>query len=70
MYARLLSELQPRRMIMTIDVVNDDGTITVSSGDGGTIRVLGTGSVGDKVYVQGGVVIGTAPNLTHYTIEV
>ena len=70
MLKQLQQELVPARMIMTVITSNDDGTVTVSSGGGLTVRALGSGSVGAKLYVQGGVVIGTAPDLTHYDIEV
>ncbi|AHK11757.1 hypothetical protein S144_43 [Shewanella sp. phage 1/44] len=70
MLKQLQQELLPARMIMTVSASNADGTVTVTTGGGLTVRALGSGSVGDKLYVQGGVVIGTAPDLTHYDIEV
>ena len=70
MLTRLQRELQPQRLIMTINAENTDGTVTVSSANGSTVRALGSGTVGTKVYVQGGVVIGTAPDLPHFEIEV
>ena len=66
----LQKELQNQRMIMTIDAVNTDGTVTATSYRGSSVRVLGSGNVGDKVYVQGGVIIGIAPDLPFYEIEV
>lgn len=56
---------------MKVSAVNADGTVTVTSlGNTFSIRALGTGSVGSSVYVQDGVVIGSAPTLPHATIEV
>lgn len=55
---------------MTVSAVNTDGTVTVNSGGGASVRALGSNTVGTKVYVQDGIVIGVAPDLTHYEIEV
>ncbi|AUR84134.1 hypothetical protein NVP1049O_25 [Vibrio phage 1.049.O._10N.286.54.B5] len=70
MLKRLQQELLPPRMIMTVSAVNTDGTVTVGSGGGASVRALGSNAVGTKVYVQDGIVIGVAPDLTHYEIEV
>lgn len=66
---KFIDTLIPKRSIMTISAVNADGTVTVTN-SAGSVRVIGTGTVNDKVYVQNGVVIAVAPNLTHYNIEV
>lgn len=70
MLSRLQQAIVPPRMIMSVVAVNTDGTVTVSTGDGGAVRALGSNAIGTKVYVQDGIVIGVAPDLTHYDIEV
>lgn len=71
MLNQLRKSILPPRMIMKVSAVNADGTVTVTSlGNTFSIRALGTGSVGSSVYVQDGVVIGSAPTLPHATIEV
>lgn len=70
----MLKELQesilPPRRIMKINAVNADGTVTVSTPSGYSFRAVGSGTVDSNVYVQDGRVLGVAPNLTHFTIEV
>ncbi len=57
--------------IVTVSAHNTDGTSTVSTYAGGSMRVLGTGvSVGQKAYVRDGAIIEEAPDLTHYEIQV
>jgi len=70
MIKRLQQALTPPRMIMEIATVNADGTVTVSTPSGFTVRAIGSGTVGNQVYVQDGRVLGIAPNLTHFDIEV
>lgn len=70
MIKELQNQLLPPRLIMTVDTANEDGTVTVSSDSGHTIRAIGSGSVGAKVYVQDGRVLGAAPDLPFYEIEV
>ncbi|WP_251073473.1 hypothetical protein [Shewanella sp. NKUCC05_KAH] len=55
---------------MTVAAVNADGTVTASSASGHTIRAIGSGTVGDHIYVQDGRVLGTAPDLPFVEIEV
>lgn len=58
-------------IVVTVAAVNSDGTSTVTTAGGSALRVIGTSvSVGDKAYIKGGAIIGEAPNLTHYEIEV
>ncbi len=58
-------------IIVTVASVNSDGTSTVITAGGGAMRVLGTGvSAGLKAYVKDGAIVGTAPSLPHYEIEV
>lgn len=58
-------------IIVTVVSVNTDGTSTVTTAGGGSMRVLGQGVVaGKKAYVKDGRIIEEAPNLQHYEIEV
>lgn len=58
-------------LVVTVATVNADGTSTVTTAAGGAMRVIGNSVVvGDKAYVKGGAIIGLAPALTHYEIEV
>ena len=58
---------QPQR-IGTAQAV--DGTAVVVQEDGGgTARVVGSATVGQRVYFQGGAIIGDAPNLPQDFIE-
>lgn len=58
-------------IVVTVMTVNSDGTSTVTTPGGGSMRVIGTSVVATrKAYVKGGVVIGEAPNLQHFEIEV
>ncbi|MCU8034362.1 hypothetical protein L5M38_16175 [Shewanella sp. SM101] len=70
MLKQLQTALVLPRMIMTVDAVNADGTVTASSASGHTIRAIGSGTVGDHIYVQDGRVLGTAPDLPFVEIEV
>lgn len=58
-------------IVVTVAGINGDGTSTVTTPGGGAIRVIGNSvAVGDKAYIKGGAIIGEAPNLQHYEIEV
>lgn len=58
-------------IVVTVVSVNNDGTSTVTTPGGGAMRVLGTAvAAGKKAYVKDGAIIGEAPNLQHYEIEV
>ena len=56
----------------TVTTVNTDGTTTVAMLGGGSLRVrsLAGTSAGQRVFVQGGAVVGPAPNLPTTTIDV
>ena len=59
------------RTVVTVVTVNTDGTSTVTTSSGGAMRVLGTTvEATKKAYVKDGAIIGEAPNLQHYEIEV
>lgn len=69
---RKFSDLLPSDPLFvgTITANYSDGTVLVEFLDGGTLRVLGTGSVNDVVYVQSGRTVGDAPTLSISDIEV
>ena len=57
--------------IVSVVTINSDGTSTVTTPGGGALRVIGTSvAEGLKARIKGGAIIGEAPNLTHYEIEV
>lgn len=60
------------QLVGTITVVSGGGSYVVNLTGGGTQEVRGEGTytVGDKVFVQGGRIIGEAPSLTSVVIEV
>jgi hypothetical protein len=70
MLKQLQQSLSAPRVIMTINTVNTDGTVTASTASNHTQRVIGSGSIGDHIYVQDGRVLGTAPALVFVEIEV
>ena len=61
---------KPARAVMRVEAVHPEGTLTVSSLSGHIGTVIGTGMVGQNVYVEAGRVIGDAPNLTYYEIDI
>ena len=71
-YARF-QRLLPREplQIGTVAAFNADGTSTVTLPSGGSLRVRGQSvAVGSKAFIRNGEVIGEAPNLAAYTLEV
>lgn len=70
MFKRLIPDAP--MIIVTVNSVNIiDGTSTVTSAGGGTMRVRGTAvAATKKAYVKAGNIVSEAPNLTHYEIEV
>lgn len=57
--------------LATVQAVNGDGTSTLSTPEGGTLRAIGTSvGVGGNVYVQFGRITGPAPNLPTYDLTV
>lgn len=57
--------------IATVSAVNTDGTSSLTTPEGGTLRALGTSvGVGANVYVQGGRILGPAPTLPTYNLTV
>jgi hypothetical protein len=58
-------------VIVTVTAVNADGTSTVTTMGGGSMRVIGTSvAAPNKAYVQDGKIVGQAPSLTYYELEV
>ncbi|CAG36326.1 hypothetical protein DP1597 [Desulfotalea psychrophila LSv54] len=58
------------RIYCTIDQPLTGGRCRVTTTGGGSMVVLGAGQAGAKVWVQDGRIIGEAPMLQHYDIEV
>ena len=57
-------------VIVTVASVATDGTSMVTTAAGGTLRVFGDAvAAGDKAYIRDGIIIGEAPNMTHYELE-
>lgn len=54
----------------TVQAAHGDGTVTVELIGGGLLRARGSGSVGQTIYVQTGRVVGTAPAMTAFDLEV
>jgi hypothetical protein len=69
----LFRSLLPQIPLVTVTVtaVNADGTSTVATMGGGSMRVIGTSvPAPNKAYVQDGKIVGEAPSLTYYELEV
>lgn len=59
------------RVIATITTNNGNGTSQAELRDGSVITVKGNSvAVGDKAFVQGEDIKGTAPSLAQYEVEV
>jgi hypothetical protein len=58
------------QLVGEIQASGNDGRVSVALTGGGTVWVLGEGSVGQKVYVRSGRVVGTAPGLPSFDIDV
>lgn len=55
---------------MKVIAVNDDGTVTCVSGSGLSVNAIGDAAIDSKVYVQDKRVLGQAPDLPHFDIDV
>ena len=65
--------LLPADPLVVVEIIahNLDGTSTVTTPEGGVMRVLGQGvAVGLRAFVRSGAVEGEAPTLPVYTAEV
>ena len=59
------------RVVATITANNGNGTSQEELRDGSVITVKGEGiGVGQRVFIQGGKIKGTAPDLAQYEINV
>jgi hypothetical protein len=69
---RLFSDLLPNspRLIGTVAVDHGDGTATITLLDGGVLRVKGSATAGQRVFVRDGRIEGDAPDLTQIQIEI
>jgi hypothetical protein len=69
---RQFAQLLPESPLLLGTVLADhaDGTVTVQLLDGGLLRVTGSGTVSDRVFVRDGEVVGPAPTLPSVDIEV
>jgi hypothetical protein len=57
--------------LATVSAINGDGTSSLTTPEGGTLRAIGTSvGVGSNVYVQFGRITGPAPNLPVYDLTV
>lgn len=55
----------------TVTTHNVDGSSTLSMTGGGTVRAIGQDvSIGAKAFVRGNEIVGQAPDLTAYNLEV
>jgi len=57
-------------LVATVATRNGDGSLTVTTLDGGQLRVSGSASTGDRVFVRDGQVTGQAPDLPAVDIEI
>lgn len=70
-YRQFLNLLPKRPLLVgTITTVNSDGTVDVELPDSKIVRVRGTGSVDDRVFVQDGEVRGAAPDLPTASVQI
>ncbi len=60
----------PRRIIVEVVQVHSNGTTTVRHADGSETTVLGSDVVASHAYMENGKIIGEAPDLPYYEIEV
>jgi len=69
---RQFSELLPDSPLLIGTVVSQhsNDTVTVELLDGGLLRVSGSSTVGDRVFVRDGQVEGVAPTLPSVVIEI
>lgn len=66
-----LQKLLPGSPLLVADVVSGSGSAWVLQlPDGSQIAARGSASVGDRVFVRGGLIEGQAPHLTVVTVEV
>ena len=69
LYAHIKELLAPERVQIGTVVAYADGVATVDLPGGGQIRARGQAATGGKVFVQGGVIQGPAPDLPIVLVE-
>ncbi|AGH83378.1 hypothetical protein [Ralstonia pseudosolanacearum] len=57
-------------LVGTVVTSHDDGTVTIQLLGGGLVRVTGAGEPGERLFVRGAEVIGSAPTLPTVEIEI
>lgn len=58
-------------LLGTVEAHQDDGTSTITLLGGGTLKVSGVSvAIGAKAFIQGGRIVGPAPDLPGEIIEV
>ena len=68
LFRRLLPETP--EVIVTVQTIHSDGTSTVTTISGGSMRIVGTSvAEGSKAYVQNGRIQDQAPDLPYYELE-
>lgn len=70
LYTRLLGLFPKDRLLVGNILSVDTGQAVVKLHDGSMMTARGQGSIGDTVYIRGGIIEGTAPDLPLFEIEV
>lgn len=66
-----LQKLLPGSPLLVGDVVSGSGSAwVVELPDGSQVAVRGSASIGDRVFVRGGLIEGLAPHLTVVMVDV
>ena len=69
-YKKFINFLPLERMDVGKIIAVQSNTVSVLLQNGNKVRVVGEGVIGDNVYVKGGAVVGTAPDLPGQDIEI
>jgi hypothetical protein len=70
-YTALLRILPQRPLLIgVVESVGSGDALVEILGSGAKIRALGAATVGQRVFVQGGVIQSTAPSLPFYAVTV
>ncbi len=70
LYSRLRALFFDDRLEVGSVTATEPGRVTVALPDGSTVSVIGEATVGDRVYIRGGVIEGMAPALTVVDITI
>ena len=57
-------------LVGTVLTAHSDNSVTVTLLGGGSMRVSGTGTEGQRVFIRNGVIEGEAPDLPEVMIEI